>query len=53
MNTGTLNTVAPHTTEAATFPISMGNIVGSLALVLVMLVRPSGIWPVRHKEVKA
>lgn len=24
-----------------------------LALVLVMLVRPSGIWPVRHKEVKA
>ena len=24
-----------------------------LALVLVMLVRPSGLWPVRHKEVKA
>jgi hypothetical protein len=24
-----------------------------LALVGVMLVRPSGIWPVRHKEVKA
>ena len=24
-----------------------------LALVLVMLLRPSGIWPVRHKEVKA
>jgi len=24
-----------------------------LALVLVMLVRPSGIWPVRHKEVNA
>lgn len=24
-----------------------------LALVLVMLVRPSGIWPVRHKEMKA
>ena len=24
-----------------------------LALVLVMLVRPSGIWPVRHREVKA
>ena len=24
-----------------------------LALVLVMLLRPSGIWPVRHKKVKA
>ncbi|APG19343.1 MULTISPECIES: flagellar biosynthetic protein FliO [Kosakonia] len=49
MNTGTLNTVAPHTTEAATFPISMGNIVGSLALVLVMIVAVA--WILRRTGV--
>lgn len=49
MNTGTLNTVAPHTTAAATFPISMGNIVGSLALVLVMIVAVA--WILRRTGV--
>lgn len=49
MNTGTLNTVATHTTEAATFPISMGNIVGSLALVLVMIVAVA--WILRRTGV--
>lgn len=46
MNTRTLNTVAPVATEKAIVPISMGNIVGALALVLLLIVAVA--WVLRR-----
>ncbi len=49
MNSQTLNTVTPLSTGAATFPVSLGNIVGTLAFVLVLIVAVA--WILRRSGV--